>query len=277
MCNLPSTRNQECGNLPGIPSFRPLDPWLLVSRGMDNTLRALVRDPRFIPLVYDYCDMWCERCPITHRCLLFAAEKLLCRGVTRIGDDSGLEEAIDLTRAVIDGSSPADKPIARLDLELCDVSTAPREPALGHPLEYLARHYAIQAAEFLRPLQCEPDGQMPRGSPGEVIARHHFLIAAKTYRALVSHYGAETEPELRRDALGCARLVLTAIERSLAAWRSLAITGHDARIGGLIELLEALSAAVEIRFPDARAFLRPGLDDGAARLPVRSTGHWPAS
>jgi len=244
---------------------------------MGKDLLALTRNPNFIPLVYDYCDMWCERCPITHRCLLFAAEKLQCCGVTRIGEESGLEEAIDLTRAVIDESSPANKPIACLDLQLCDVSTAPREPALGHPLEYLARHYAIQAAEFLRPLQCEPDGQIPRGSPVEVIARHHFLIAAKTYRALVSHYRTEAEPELRRDALGCAKLVLVAIERSLAAWRSLAITKDDGRIGGLIELLEALSAAVEIRFPDARAFLRPGLDDGAARLPVRSTGQPPAS
>lgn len=252
-------------------------PGLLVWHGMDNALRALVRDPRFIPLVYDYCDMWCERCPITHRCLLFAAEKLQCGDVSRTGDESGLEEAIDLTRAVIDVSSPADKPIARLDLQLCDVSTAPREPALGHPLEYLARHYAIQAAEFLQALQCEPDGQMPRGSPAEVIARHHFLIAAKTYRALVSHYGAEIEPELLRDALGSARLVLIAIERSLAAWRSLSFQKDDGRVGGLIELLEALSAAVEIRFPDARAFLRPGLDDGAARLPVRSTGQRPAS
>jgi hypothetical protein len=277
MCNLPSTGNKERGNLLMIPPFCPLAAGLLFSRGMDNALRALVRDPSFIPLVYDYCDMWCERCPITHRCLLFAAEKLQSCGVTRIGDESGLDEAIDLTRAVIDESSPADKPIAWLDLQLCDVSTAPREPALGHPLEYLARHYAIQAGEFLRPLQSRPDGEVPRGSPFAVIARHHFLIAAKTYRSLVSHYGAETEPELLRDALGCAKLVLVAIEQSLAAWRSLAITDDDARIGGLIELLEALSAAVEIRFPDARAFLRPGLDDGSARLPLRPTGYQPAS
>jgi len=244
---------------------------------MVSQLMSLVRDPRFIPLVYDYCNMWCERCAITDRCLLFAAEKLQLSSVTQNGNESALEEAIDLTRAVIEESSPADKPIARLDLRLCDVSTAPREPALGHPLEYLARHYAIQTAEFLRPLQCEPDGEMPRGSPVEVIARHHFLIAAKTYRALVSHFGAETEPELLRDALGCAKLVLIAIERSLAAWRSLGITDDDAQIGGLIELLEALSAAVEIRFPDARAFLRPGLDDGTARLPVRPAGSRPAS
>jgi hypothetical protein len=227
---------------------------------MGKDLLALTRNPSFIPLVYDYCDMWCERCPITHRCLLFAAEKLQCsRG--RIGDATGLEDAIDLTRAVIDESSPENRPIASLDLQLCDISTAPREPALGHPLEYLARHYAVRAAEFLRPLQSGPDGEVPRGSSFEVIARHHFLIAAKTYRSLVSHYGAAMEPELRRDALGCAKLVLVAIDRSLAAWRALAIADDDARISGLIELLEALSTALEIRFPDARAFLRPGLDE----------------
>ena len=42
----------------------------------------------------------------------------------------------------------------------------------------------------------------------------------------------------------------------------------DARVSGLIELLEALRTGVEIRFPEARAFVRPGLDEEDAPAPV---------
>lgn len=223
---------------------------------------ALARDSRFIPLVYDYCDMRCERCPVSGRCLLFAARRLRSpAGSEKDDEEARVMDAMELARAVIEESGPAEKPIARLDLALCDVATAPREPALGHPLEYLARHYGIQAGEFLRPLQSDADGRMPRGSPLEVVAWDHFLIAAKIYRALVSQHGAAVEaPELLTDALGSAKIALIMIDRSLAAWHTIASTDEDARIGGLIELLEALRTGVELRFPDARAFRRPGLD-----------------
>lgn len=238
---------------------------------------ALARDPRFIPLVYNYCDMWCERCPITSRCLLFAAERLRpLAGSDPDDEEARMMDAMDLARAVIEESGPAEKAIAELDLALCDVATAPREPALGHPLEYLARHYGIQAGEFLRSLQSDVDGRMPRGSPLEVVTRDHFLIAAKIYRALVSHHGAAVQaPELLTDALGSAKIALIMIDRSLAAWDTIASTDEDARIGGLIELLEALRTSVELRFPDARAFQRPGLDEPRERGSAACPGQPP--
>jgi hypothetical protein len=130
-----------------------------------------------------------------------------------------------------------------------------------HPLEYLARHYGMQAAEFLRPLRTGVDGRIPRGSPLEAVAWDHFLIAAEIYRALVSHHGAAVQaPELLNDALGSAQIALIAIDRSLAGWHTIASTDENARISGLIELLEALRTGVELRFPDVRTFQRPGLD-----------------
>src|SRR5437660_6093958 len=40
-----------------------------------KSLRQLANDPRFIPGVYNYCDRWCERCPLSNRCLNYAMEK----------------------------------------------------------------------------------------------------------------------------------------------------------------------------------------------------------
>jgi hypothetical protein len=38
-------------------------------------LLALAKNPDFISGVYNYCDRWCERCPLTSRCLLYATEQ----------------------------------------------------------------------------------------------------------------------------------------------------------------------------------------------------------
>src|SRR6266513_5840510 len=40
-----------------------------------KALNQLARDPRFIPGIYNYCDRWCERCPLSNRCLDYAMEK----------------------------------------------------------------------------------------------------------------------------------------------------------------------------------------------------------
>lgn len=35
-------------------------------------LTQIVQNPNLIPGVYNYCDRWCERCPLTSRCANFA-------------------------------------------------------------------------------------------------------------------------------------------------------------------------------------------------------------
>ena len=191
-----------------------------------------------------------------------------------------LRRSLELTHAMIAAvANPASASVA--DLTQRGVSTTPRPTVIGHPLEFLARHYAIQSHTFLNSLAPPDSGGFPSDSPLETISWYHTLIAAKTFRALTSEHEARTEaPELMSDALGSAKVVLLSIERSLAAWQALAAADHDARIGGLIEVLEALRTGVELRFPDARAFNRPGLDDGAgegskatqARVSARAIG-----
>lgn len=34
------------------------------------------RDERFISGIYNYCDRWCERCPLGHRCMIAALARL---------------------------------------------------------------------------------------------------------------------------------------------------------------------------------------------------------
>ncbi len=39
-----------------------------------DKIKALTDNPAFISGIYNYCDKWCERCPITARCSVFAME-----------------------------------------------------------------------------------------------------------------------------------------------------------------------------------------------------------
>jgi hypothetical protein len=43
---------------------------------------------RFIDGVFNYCDRWCERCPLTARCRLFASEKELREEMARTDEEN---------------------------------------------------------------------------------------------------------------------------------------------------------------------------------------------
>jgi len=234
---------------------------------MRERIIDLARGAQFIPHVYDYCDHWCRYCPVQARCLVYRVEQIRRSDASRrwprrtVGDE--VRDSLEFMTSVWEATGT---PVARLDAVLADPVKAPREPALGDPLELLARHYAIVSGGFLRALGVtfweEPDG--PVQTPHTVLACYHILIAAKTYRALV---GAQQScgggRALEDDSNGSAKIALLGIDRSITALHEIGETDDDARIDALIELLEALRSSVEHRFPGARMFLRPGLDTPA--------------
>ena len=151
--------------------------------------------------------------------------------------------------------------IGRMDTQPLNPSTPP--PG-GHPLEFLSRHYATQAQAFLRSHLPDADEPPPHGSAIEVAWWFHLLLDSKIAHALSSERGAANDTPELADALGSAKVVLIGIDRSIEAWQTIAAEDSDARIGGFVELLEALRTGMELHFPDARDFVGPGLDQGHA-------------
>lgn len=105
----------------------------------------------------------------------------------------------------------------------------------------------------------------------EVIQWYHMFIGVKIARA-VGHDefddedGDEQQGE-NGDALGSAKIALIAMDRSLAAWARLRehlSEDADAIIDLLVQL-DRLRRKVELHFPAARAFVRPGWDDGTLK------------
>jgi hypothetical protein len=234
-----------------------------------------VEDPNLIPGVYNYCDQWCAYCPVSSRCLAY---RCLSDRRDRQPGDIYLEVATRLFEAVdfaCEAGAAAAEPTPALDslrarLERNRI-TAPR---IDDPLERLGRQYAIQASRFLHSAgdDAAPEpSDAPRPTPLEVVGWFHTLIAAKIYRALVSaasHGETRTHTDdpcgsvwIRgQDAEGSAKVALIGLDRSRTALRELARTDDDPRIEHLVTVLDQLAAALERRFPTARAFVRPGLD-----------------
>jgi hypothetical protein len=131
----------------------------------------------------------------------------------------------------------------------------------------------------------------------EVIRWYQFFVAAKIFRAQTGGEQNEHEPDgedifgnifddggpenaedidydavLARtdwmDANGSAKVALIAIDRSISAWRVLQISLPEKAnsIQPILLELERLRRAAESRFPQARDFIRPGLDESTSKF-----------
>ena len=92
---------------------------------------------------------------------------------------------------------------------------------------------------------------------------YQYFIQVKLNRACDS-VGDDTEDDgFPKDSDGSAKIALIGIDRSIAAWKILLphLAPDDIQTIHLIEMLENLKLRVEKRFPDARAFVRPGFDE----------------
>lgn len=237
---------------------------------MNPRFVELAADPSLIPGIYNYCDQWCTYCPHTERCLAFKC--LRDQEQRRPGDifedlAASVNEMISFSRDVVQAEGGT-TPLAQI-AALPPISASLDPPKIDDPLERRGREYAMETGRFL--MSVAPMLSSPKGSAGgtpaaiEIVVWYHALIAVKIYRALAGAAMARRgKPGLADDAQGSAKVALLGIDRSRKALRQLQGKLHDARIERLIARLERLAADVERRFPDARAFIRPGLDESQA-------------
>lgn len=229
---------------------------------MNARFLAIAQDPSIIHGVHHYCDEWCTYCTVTDRCLGFrCTEAFRQQRGRRHGDATfaSLEEAVGFTRelAVLDGSRTEE-----LDAILAHPSGG-SGLATTDPLASLAWEYAVDAAfQFTeRAIALISERRRPGGPLAEeVVLWYHLRIYMKVVRALVSRERAGGDDRLLESAAGCARLALVSIDRSAAALESLRTAANAEPIDRLLTALEALRRGLEERVPQARAFVRYGLD-----------------
>lgn len=236
-----------------------------------RTLTELANNPDLISGIYNYCDRWCERCPLTSRCLVYATEQ----------EDSESPQSQDIrneafwrklsiifkeTREIVVKWAQQ----AGIDLNATteeDENRHKRKRQLvdNHPLTRAGKKYANTASDWFREFDQTLEVSDVEDAR-EVIQWYQYQIAVKTMRALSGRKEEiEEEPEIAdfpKDSDGSAKVALIGIDRSIAAWRMMQLSLPD-RVESIIPLilqLERLRLRLEHGFPGARNFIRPGFD-----------------
>lgn len=259
-------------------------------------LARMTHDAILIPGIYNYCDRWCERCPLTARCLNFKMEQARTR--RRGGplpDDIENREFWDelaktfalalhmIRREAKKLGVDLDDPAARAGAAADERIRRRRAAREGGALRRLSSAYRKSAIAVL---DCLPEelrsteealntqARLGAGNPHgeaaeirealEVVQWYLFFIEVKLARAVAGRVDETIEGDdgFPSDADGSAKVALIAIDRSIAAWARLREQlGNEAdAILDLLVQLERLRRTAEHEFPRARAFKRPGFD-----------------
>jgi hypothetical protein len=255
-------------------------------------LRDLAADPRFISGVYNYCDRWCERCPLTARCLLYAMEREqntedpAARDIRNQAFWKRIEGILREAHEMLDElMAEHGLTLEPLDADAERALTSWHDEARRHPCalagsEYArtvdgwlggaegslqARQQTLESQERMGLATADPEGDARRlGDALEVIRWYQHQIAVKIMRAVGSS-GRGDDPETtvdRHDADGSAKVALLGIDRSLAAWAEVLrqLPEEEDAILSILSALSRLRRELETVFPHAREFLRPGFD-----------------
>lgn len=251
-----------------------------------RTLTELASNPDLISGIYNYCDRWCERCPLTSRCLVFATEQVDHDDAPESHDIRNEAFWHKLNSILIETQEMISEWAREAGLDLShvpqeEVKTRKHRRTLvdSHPLTRAGKKYANSASDWFREFDqtieisdlrvCEAEREPPDQleDAREVIQWYQYQIAVKIMRALSCRSdGWEDDPsmsEFPKDSDGSAKVALVGMDRSIAAWRwmQLFLPDRADSIVPLILQLERLRQRVEVSFPEARNFVRPGFDE----------------
>ncbi|MFH1980218.1 MAG: hypothetical protein ABIL58_00080 [Pseudomonadota bacterium] len=256
-----------------------------MSKERIDQIRQRVQNPAFISGIHNYCDRWCQRCPLTARCTVFAME--LAEAGAK--DDGTAEDFWGhLTDILASAAEMLHEWAETAGIDLTDVGIddVDRRSGDDHILVISARKYSDQVggwfdahSQLLAGLQdghgagsasyLQPVSNAPAAASAadfiDIILWYHTLIVAKLHRAVLPDplESIEDMEDLPRDADGSAKVALIAIDRSLAAWIGLNALFPQVKpeIEGFVAHLGKLRRSVQWAFPNARTFVRPGFDD----------------
>ena len=227
-----------------------------------SSFLAIAKDPTIIPGVHHHCDEWCDYCLVTNRCLEFrcTAEHRRRQGLAD-GEPTfrRLDEAVAFTRSVAEAegtSTPELDALVAEGAERAGLHTA--DPLAGAALEY-ARQISIGFAPIAELVANAPI-RRSGPAPEEVLLWYHVRIYFRLVRALVAREGRGPGRNHTEDANGSAKLVLIAIQKSRAAIDQMQAHEPADDFTDLMSRLITLERGIEERFPDARTYVRIGLD-----------------
>lgn len=219
--------------------------------------------------VYDACDMWCMYCPVTRRCLVFRCQPDRLRSMHPLpahGDDT--LHSLQILKSLADAEGRS----APIEVEAFVTKDRAKQTlvfTLDDPLERLGGSYMNRAEAYLRSCPDFPFDIVRRAdgpTPLEVFAWFHDIVPSRIFRAVLAAKAVTVGlGDRREEALIAAKVALIGIDRSFDALAAMSIEDDDPRLESLQSHLRRLRIEIEKRFPDARNYVRTGLDEAAPR------------
>lgn len=239
--------------------------------------------------VHNYCDRWCERCPITAKCAVYAKVENLIDEQCDPDNNAfweflrkSLEEAVALLQEAMekwefsnDGLQDEgfeerermkDEKVRNGEMHrLCKEYNALIQDFFSDYLEERIKNIALATIRLDLYSKKELSKISTLKDCYEVLQWYRYLIEAKLFRAMSDLFDAEEEPDeiLIYDSNGSAKVALIGIDRSIAAWKELydIFPEKEDEILRFMIMLQNIRTLTVGFFPDAEKFVRPGFDD----------------
>ena len=255
------------------------------------------KNTNFISGIHNYCDAWCDRCPLTAKCAIFRPMKKDF-DTPEENDVNNKEFWEEMARTLADTMKMVIKRCEEMgidtnftdeELEEYQAKQDERErrtneklvPKLAMEYTEISRDWFEKEKDYLTEKEKEINSLLASGVNSsdiliegahiedamEVILWYQHFIYVKFMRAMLRDDDEERQsPVLKEimdyDANGSAKIALIGIDRSISAWGSLMkrLPEKSDEILDILVHLEKLRKAAEKEFPNARSFKRPGFD-----------------
>lgn len=260
-----------------LPSKKEIEKFVLHQKTekVKNTIENLKPKAENITGIFNYCDRWCEKCLFTDRCTNYQFEKEL--GLYDENVDK--EELIDDVSAILAGTlSFLKSKMEELDIDISDYQGAEayeNNKAAAYPLSLKAKEYMTNLSDWFEEnydylsdtasklWNSSQNNFMEFNDQLEIIGWYMTIIPVKIVRALNPKDELEDEEFYQYDRNGTGKVVLVSIDKSIAAFSILfeKLSKKQDEILDFLNTLSKIKTAVEKEIPDARKFIRPGLDE----------------
>lgn len=243
---------------------------MLTPEEIKNKMKDIALRDGYVDSIFNYCDRWCERCAFTSKCRNYAyAEEDPPPDGPELWDY--LHNVFQATFLMLN-EMMRERGIDPDKIE--DIIEDPAIDPENHSLSIFVRGTVFKIHEWLEKnglydkirdqvnLGLPLSGKLSRYKDSiEVIYWYNFFISAKIIRAISGLL--ENDEYGDYDMNGSAKIALVSIDRLIASWAVVLNENpecEDDILDILVNLAE-IRKKTEMTFPDARKFIRPGLDE----------------
>lgn len=260
-----------------LPSKQEIESYFLQQKTdkVKKTIENLKPHIKNITGIFNYCDRWCEKCSFTDRCTNYQFEKEL----GFYDENTDKEEMLEDVSVILSGTlSFLKAKIEEMDIDISDyqgVRDYEFNQAADYPISIKAKEYMISLGDWLEEnynyfsdiasnlWNSSQKNFMEFNDQLEIIGWYMTMIPVKIVRAFNPKDEMEDDEFYQYDRNGTGKLVLVCIDKSIAAFSILfeKLSKKQDEILNFLSALSKIKLEIEKEIPDAKKFIRPGLDE----------------